>query len=142
MEQRETSPVLNLQDDTYGTSPAAKTLVLLMCERGDKYAHRKVAGLLQRYQSGLNEFIKVNNPFRDHAMRWWKDKVLRENFTIEAEFERINIPITYLHNVMNRRLHQALDQGAVLEVLRERDPDHNFIIEELRLQRKLEDERE
>lgn len=124
---------LVLPRGVYGTTPAAKTLEKMMSERGDKYAHRKVVSILDRYQSGLDEFLKLNNTFREHAMRWWKEKVFQENFTIVAEFDRIEIPITYLHNVMNYRLQKALDHGAVLEVLRERDPDHNFILAELRL---------
>lgn len=126
----------SLDPGTFGASPAAHILVEKINARGDAAIARRLVKTIQQYTDGLGEMTKLNDPPRTLTMKWWYAEHLAMGRP--DELEQIGM-LSYFNNVLQARLRQFLDQGKVLEVLRDRDPDYGVIADELRQMRLSQD---
>jgi hypothetical protein len=97
---------------------------------------KHIANLLTTYSAGMNEIIKLNDPMRKRVLQWWYETKLKDANIEEMARHRLD---SYFINVMQTKMRQFEEQGAVIEALRDRDPDHQFVVAELRKMRLAED---
>ena len=128
---------------TWGTSKAATVLQEKLEERDAKAVFSTLSAIFTKFAEGANEMMKMNNPHRDVCLEWWCDQHIEQARTAVGQaLTDMGIFHSYMENMFKGRMRQASEHGAIVETLKERDPDWHAVTAELRKHRQWEDKQD
>jgi hypothetical protein len=130
------------QGNQFGGSKAALVFYEQMMRAGGKATYLQLGAIFARYGSGLNEMMKMNNPHRDLTMRWWYGEFTKEVAPFEGSVVALGVHFSFVDNLLQHRLRQSMENGAIIEKLKDRDPDWSYVVAELRKHRQWEDKQD